>query len=79
MDDKSRAPTSITLPKRGKKLLMKDGIEYELLVPDHDFVVGPKHQMIISVYELFNINNDRIGCLCYFFFFFHSFILYLKK
>ena len=36
-------------------------VEYRVKLPDHDWVVTDKHNLIPSVYALINIDPDKIG------------------
>ena len=47
MDDKAKLPTVITTAEKQTPLFLL--MEYEVTLPDHDFVVDFKHKMIPSV------------------------------
>ena len=47
MDDKAKVPIGITAAKKQSPLIMH--MEYQITLPDHDFIVGPKHKLIPSV------------------------------
>ena len=47
MDDKAKVPIGITAAKKQTPLLMH--MEYQVTLPDHDFVVGSKHKLLPSV------------------------------
>eukprot|EP00794_Sanderia_malayensis_P004092 gene4092-4646_t len=47
MDDKAKVPIGITAANKQTPLLMH--MEYQITLPDHDFVVGSKHKLIPSV------------------------------
>ena len=47
MDDKAKVPIGITAGKKQTPLFMH--MEYQVTLPDHDFVVDSKHKLIPSV------------------------------
>ena len=47
MDDKAKVPIGITAAEKQTPLLMH--MEYQVTLPDHDFVVGSRHKLIPSV------------------------------
>ena len=47
MDDKAKVPIGITAAEKQTPLLMH--MEYQVTLPDHDFVVGSRHKLISSV------------------------------
>ena len=47
MDDKAKFPIVITAAKKHTPLFMH--LEYQVTLPDHDFVIGSKHKLIPSV------------------------------
>ena len=47
MDDKAKDPIGITVAKKQTPLFMH--MEYQVTLPDHDFVVGSKHKLMPSV------------------------------
>ena len=47
MDDKAKVPIRITAAEKQTPLLMH--MEYQVTLPDHDFVVGSRHKLIPSV------------------------------
>ena len=54
-DDKARVPLGLAAASLQSPILMH--LEYKVRLPDHDFVVGPRHKLIPSVYGLCNINT----------------------
>ena len=49
MDDKAKVPLGIKAAKKQTPLLMH--MEYQVTLPDHDFVVGSKHKLIPSAVD----------------------------
>ena len=47
MDDKAKVPIGITAAEKQTLLLIH--MEYQVTLPDHDFVVGSRHKLILSV------------------------------
>lgn len=47
MDDKAKVPIGITAAKKQTPLIMH--MDYQVTLPDHDFVVGSKHKLVPSV------------------------------
>lgn len=58
-DDKSRVPMGITAANKQAPILMH--LEYKVTLPDHDWVVAPKHKLIPSVYAGIKIDSGKIG------------------
>ena len=54
-DDKARIPLGLAAANLQAPLLMH--LQYKVKLLDHDFVVGPKHKLIPSVYGLCEITN----------------------
>ena len=54
MDDKAKVPIGVTAANKQTPLLMH--MEYQVTLPDHDFVVGSKHKLIPSV-----IGDMKVG------------------
>ncbi|CAF1271257.1 unnamed protein product, partial [Rotaria sp. Silwood1] len=54
-DDKCKVPIGLPAAKKQAPLLMH--LDYVVKLPDHDFVVAPRHQMIPSVYAACFINK----------------------
>ena len=54
-DDKAKVPLGITAATRQAPLVMH--MEYEIRLPDHDFVVAPGHKLIPSVYAVCEIQS----------------------
>ena len=48
MDDKAKIPLGITAVAKQTAMVMS--MEYQVRLPDHDFVVAPSHKLIPSVY-----------------------------
>ena len=46
-DDKAKVPIGLTAANKQVTMLMH--MEYQVTLPDHDFVVAPKHKLILSV------------------------------
>ena len=65
MDDKAKVPIGITAAKKQTSLFMY--MEYQLTLPDHDFVVGSKHKLIPSfigdmkVVKSKDLTNDPVS------------------
>ncbi|KAE8742068.1 hypothetical protein FOCC_FOCC012395 [Frankliniella occidentalis] len=57
-DDKARLPLGITAAKNQAPILMH--LEYKVTLPDHDWVVAPRHKLIPSVYAGIIINEGKI-------------------
>lgn len=55
IDDKAKVPLGITAATRQAPLVMH--MEYEVRLPDHDFVVATKHKLIPSVYAACEIQS----------------------
>ena len=36
-------------------------LEYNVMLPDHDFRIGEKHKLVLSVYAAFLAKEDEIG------------------
>lgn len=47
-DDKARGLIGITAAKEHHSLVMH--VDYRVQLPDHDFIVGERHKLILSVY-----------------------------
>ena len=47
-DDKARVPLGLPISKKQTAILMH--LEYKVTLPDHDFPIGEKHKLILSVY-----------------------------
>ena len=47
-DDKARVPIGLTAANKQAPLLMH--VEYQVSLPDHDWIVAAKHKLIPSVY-----------------------------
>lgn len=58
-DDKSRVPIGLTAANKQAPLLMH--LEYKVTLPDHDWVVAPRHKLIPSVYAGIKIEDGKIG------------------
>ena len=65
MDDKAKVPVGITAAKKQTPLFMYT--EYQVTLPDHDFVVGSKHKLIPSfigdmkVVKSKDLTNDAVS------------------
>ena len=55
-DDKARVPLGLAASSLQAPILMH--LEYKVRLPDHDFVVGPRHKLIPSVYGVCNVKED---------------------
>lgn len=58
-DDKARVPIGITAAKAQAPFLMH--MDYEVRLPDHDFVVAGGHKLIPSVYAAIRIEENSMG------------------
>lgn len=58
-DDKARVPLGITAANKQAPILMH--LDYQVRLPDHDFVVAERHKLIPSVYAGIHINRDGQG------------------
>ena len=47
MDDKAKVPIGIAAAVKQTPLLIH--MEYQVTLPDHDFIVGSRHKLILSV------------------------------
>ncbi|XP_034253671.1 uncharacterized protein LOC117652688 [Thrips palmi] len=59
LDDKARVPLGKTAAKVQAPMLMS--LEYKVSLPDHDFPVGPRHNLIPSVAAIIEIKEDLLG------------------
>ena len=57
-DDKAKVPIGLTASKKQSPLLMH--MEYEIKLPDHDYVVAQKHKLIPSVIGDMQIQANQI-------------------
>ena len=55
VDDKAKVPIGVTAAKYQTPLVMH--MTYEIRLPDHDYVKGPKHKLIPSVYAACEIKS----------------------
>ena len=55
IDDKAKVPIGITAATKQAPLVMH--MTYEIRLPDHDFVVAPKHKLTPSVYAACEIKK----------------------
>ena len=55
IDDKAKVPLEITAASHQAPLVMH--MEYEVRLPDHDFVVASKHKLVPSVYAVCEIQT----------------------
>ena len=55
-DDKARVSLGLPVSKRQTTILMH--LEYRVKLPDHDFPIGGKHNLIPSVYSACEKNKD---------------------
>lgn len=58
-DDKASVPIGITAANKQAPMLMH--MQYRVRLPDHDFVVAPRHKLIPSVYVGIHIKEGKIG------------------
>ena len=60
MDDKEKVPIRITAAEKQTPLLMH--MEYQVTLPDHDFVVGSRHKLIpsVEVVKSKHLTNDGV-------------------
>lgn len=58
-DDKSRVPIGLTAANKQAPILMH--LEYKVTLPDHDWVIAPRHKLIPSVYAGIKIEDAKIG------------------
>ena len=56
VDDKSRVPIGLTAAHKQAPLMMH--LEYEVKLPDHDFVKASRHKLIPSVNAICDIGPD---------------------
>ena len=56
VDDKSRVPIGLTAAHKQAPLMMH--LEYEVKLPDHDFVKASRHKLIPSVNAIGDIGPD---------------------
>ena len=59
LDDKARIPLGKTAAKVQAPMLMS--LEYKVSLPDHDFPVGPRHNLIPSVAAVIEVKQDQLG------------------
>ena len=55
-DDKARVPLGLAASNLQAPILMH--LEYKVRLPDHNFVVGPAHKLIPSVYGVCNVKEN---------------------
>ena len=60
IDDKAKVPLGITVATRQAPLVMP--MEYEVRLPDQDFVVASKHKSVPSVYAACEIQTTSARC-----------------
>ena len=60
IDDKAKVQLGITAATRQAPLIMH--MEYEVRLPDHDFVVASKHKLVPSVYAACEIQTASARC-----------------
>lgn len=58
-DDKAMVPIGITAATKQALILMH--LEYQVRLPDHDFVVAERHKLIPSVYAGMAIEKNGLG------------------
>lgn len=57
-DDKSKVPLGLAAANKQAPLLMH--LEYRVTLPDHDWVVAPRHKLTPSVYAGVEIEDGKI-------------------
>ena len=55
IDDKTRIPLGLAAANFQAPVLMH--MEYKVKLIDHDFVIGPQHKLIPSVYEICEVTK----------------------
>jgi len=58
-DDKCRVPIGLTACQKQSPLLMH--LEYQVRLPDHDWVIAERHKLIPSVYAAIKVDRDHFG------------------
>lgn len=56
-DDKARIPLGLPAANKQAPILMH--LEYKIRLPDHDWVIAPKHKLIPSVYAALNFDSKQ--------------------
>ena len=56
-DDKTKVPIELTATKKQAAMLMH--MEYQVTLPDHEFVAAPKHQLIPSIICDINLAKSK--------------------
>lgn len=58
-DDKAKVPIGLTAANKQAPLMMH--LEYRVRLPDHDWVIAPKHKLTPSVYSAMVIKEHGLG------------------
>lgn len=58
-DDKAKVPIGLTAARKQAPMMMH--LEYRVKLPDHDWVVAPKHKLTPSVYGAMIIKERGLG------------------
>lgn len=58
-DDKAKVPIGLTAAHKQSPMMMH--LEYRVKLPDHDWVVAPKHKLTPSVYSAMVIKERGLG------------------